>query len=260
MKFKPAAAFCIFFGLAVISVANPDTAKLTNPGALFDSANQAYKKQNYHFAVRLYDSIYQAGYTSANLFYNMGNCYYKLEKIPEAILFYEKAQKYSGFRPDIAYNLSIAEEQITDKINAEKSSLFSKWWNNTVRYFSLQQWGVLSVVLVWATIICIAGFLFLHTNWLNKLSLVSGIVIFFLFAASLILTFERFQYTTGVNHGVVFAPSVYVKSAPDQESKDLFILHSGVKVKLMDELDDWKKIQLPDGKQGWVKKQTLRMI
>jgi len=74
------------------------------------------------------------------------------------------------------------------------------------------------------------------------------------------MTVERHQYTTGQHHAIIFAPSVYVKSAPDTQSKDLFILHAGTKVELANELDDWHKVHLPDGKQGWVKGKSLRVI
>lgn len=233
---------------------------LDNPERLFEKGNKAYRDKAYLEAVKLYDSLYNAGYQSENLFFNLGNAHYQLNQIPESIWFYEKAQKISGYRKDIEYNLSLAQQQIPDKVTTKTSTLFKQWWNTAIRYFSLSSWGMITVILAWVSIFGLAGFLLLPIYWLKRISLTTGILGLAIFALSFLMTVERHQYTNGNQNAVIFDASVYVKSAPDKESEDLFILHGGTKVALKDELDDWRQVRLPDGKQGWIRESTLKPI
>lgn len=231
-----------------------------NPQKIFQKANQVYQEKQFDQAVVLYDSLYQAGYRSPALFFNLGNAYYKANQIPESILFFEKAQKITGYREDIEHNLALAREQIPDRVEAETPSLLTKWWNTAIRYFSASTWGTLSIMLLWVITFAVAGFLFLSVPWLQRLSLFTGILGLVLCIGTVILTVERHQYKTETHQGVIFAPSVYVKSAPDKDSKDLFILHGGTKVALGDELDNWIKVKLADDKKGWIRTKSLKMI
>ncbi len=237
-----------------------DGKSLENPENLFQKANQAYKDKAFDEAIQLYDSLYQASYYSPNLFFNLGNAYYKTDQIPESILFYEKAQKITGYREDIAHNLSLAREQIPDRVEAETPILLKKWWNTAIRYFSPSTWGALSILLLWLFTLAVAGFLFLRTPWLQRLSLFIGILGLVLCVGTSIITFKRHQYTIRANKGVIFSPSVYVKSAPDKDSKELFILHGGTKVALHDKLENWLKVELADDKKGWVRAKTVKVI
>jgi len=245
---------CCFLFTSFITLA------VEKPSQLFQQGNQAYQQQAYEEALTCYDSLYQAGYISPELYFNLGNAYYQLNQMPSAILFYEKAQKISGYRPDVAYNLALAREQIPDNLEKPAAGLFQKWWQTAVRYFSLATWGLLTIVLIWLSLLGIGGFLWLRIPWLQKFMLITGIFALFLFLSSLTLMLGRYNERTATHHGIIFTPSVYVKSAPDAASKDLFILHGGTKVALDNELGQWKKVRLPDGKQGWVRENKLRII
>ncbi len=233
---------------------------LENPERLFQQANQAYQKKHYQKATNLYDSLRKAGYASPNLYFNLGNAYYKLNRMPESILFYEKAQKNSGFREDVTHNLSLAREQIPDDVEMKQSTLLGTWWNNAVRYFSLSTWSKITVVLIWLACLSFAGFLTLIRERLKRLALVTGPIAILLFIGSMVLTAERYQYSTQNHHAVIFSPRVDVKRAPDPKSEKMFILHAGTKVALKNELERWQKIRLPNGEQGWVKENALRTI
>ncbi len=223
-------------------------------------ANDFYKNEQYKKAIETYNTIIEQGYESVGLYYNIGNCYYKLGKLGYAILYYEKALKLNPDDEDVNYNLKIAKAHTVDKIKEVPQIFLVKWWEALLAAFTLQGWAVVSSVFFLFFIVAL-GFYYLTKNIsVKRFSFLSGSVLLPLFLLSLFLLIFKYNREVNTKFGVVIENVVNVKQSPDEKSTDAFIVHEGLKFKIEDSLDGWVKVKLPDGKVGWMKKEFFGEI
>lgn len=215
-------------------------------------ANNFYNQAIYDSALMQYQSVLDAGFESANLYYNMGNTYFKLKDIPSAILYYEKALKINPSDEDILHNLNIANAMIVDKIEVIPQLFFKIWWHTFYTMLPADTWAWISVFLFILTLA--AAFMYLKANLstIRKIAFFSGIILLFLTVASFGLASQKYYYTQQINEAIVFAPTITVKSSPTETSVDLFVLHEGTKVFLLDKTSGWQKIRIANGSVGWL--------
>jgi tetratricopeptide (TPR) repeat protein len=229
--------------------------------AQFDQANQAYRSENYQRCVQIYQSILSQGYENSELYYNLGNAYYKMNNIPAAILQYERARKLSPSDPDIAHNLALANLRVTDKIDAIPELFFINWWHDLVDLRSADQWAWIAIASLWGTVLATA---LLLTNLLpgSVRTIFSALAFAGILFSAVSLTGMAAHSHADKNHhfAIIFSPSVTVKSAPDENSTNLFVLHEGVKIELLDKVSQWSKFKLADGKIGWARSTTFETI
>ena len=227
---------------------------------LFKQGNQHYLKGEYQETIRIFESIYEKGYEGKSLFYNLGNAYYRIGKIGLAILYYEKAKKLSPSDEDINYNLAFANSKIVDKIETLPKFFIFDWWENILALFSISGWTYLSYVF-YLLILCSVGYYyFARSLKTQRISFYSGIFSTLFLILTIIFLIVNLNRELNVSYGVMVEQVVVTKFSPDQNSKDAFIVHEGLKVKAEDTLNDWTKIKLIDGKVGWVKKENLKII
>ncbi|RMG82652.1 MAG: tetratricopeptide repeat protein [Bacteroidetes bacterium] len=223
---------------------------------LFEQANELYKQEKYQEALEKYQAITAADFASAELYYNIGNAYFKLNKIPHAILFYEKALKLKPNDSDIKFNLEIARKQTVDKINAIPPLITTQIYNAVLNLFSSDGWAWLSILCAFAAAVL---FMIYYAKKIQPLLLVSTVVLAF----SLLFVYFSVEQKNRILHSgeaIVFTPTVTVKSEPKLNSTDLFVIHSGLKVKILEEHEDWSKIALEDGNVGWIKNTDYQEI
>lgn len=226
----------------------------------FNLANKAYTEEKYNEAIVFYNKILEKGIVSSDVYFNLGNCYYRLSNFPMAILYYEKAKKINPADSDIELNLKIANTKIIDKIEPIPQLFLVKWWILLTNIFHFDIWALISSI---ATFIF---FIFLFFYLINKTY--SGKKTFFwlsistLFIIILSITFAYNQYSNinKKNEAVVFAPTLTVKSSPDEKGIDKFVIHEGTKVIILDELNNWVKIKIANGSNGWIEKHNLEVI
>jgi tetratricopeptide (TPR) repeat protein len=228
--------------------------------ALFNEANRLYKEQNYEVAIALYDSILKAGYASPELYFNLGNAYFKTGNLAPAILNYERAKKLAPADEDIDFNLRIANLRVVDRVEAVPELFFVRWAKNLVIHFSSDGWATLALILFLVTFIVGAIFLFLKHYLLKRLAFFVALIFLLLSITSAIIAYSQYNYQRESSAGIVFAKNVYVKSSPDAQSTNLFMLHEGIKISLIGADGEWQKIQLADGKVGWMLKSGLQEI
>jgi len=245
---------CIFFLLVAISLLD------ASPSNLFERGNVAYEQKEYQQAIQLYDSLLNQGYYSANLYFNLGNAQYKKGQIAEAIYYYEKAKEITGHRPGIEYNLRMARQQTRDQIEAIPQLFIVRWFNTLVNTFSSKAWATISIIFLWLTLGGAAFYIFFKALAIRKFGFFSSAVFLFLFGICMIMGYQRHQNVHADDEAIVFATNAYIKSTPDVSGTDLFILHEGVKVEVVDQVEAWNQIQLPDGKQGWIKEAAIKRI
>jgi tetratricopeptide (TPR) repeat protein len=197
---------------------------------------------------------------SGELFYNLGNTYYRSGEIALAILNYERALRYIPQDEDLRHNLQLANLLITDRIEPTPRLFFLEFWDDLKNAVSLQgtTWlAYLAYLLVFAflTLMFLA-----RTYLLKKIGMVAALVSLFFFASLLILFVAKLADFTEENEAIVMEPVVTVKNSPDAGSSDAFVLHNGVKVEIVDSVNDWIEIRLADGKVGWIELSTVERI
>jgi tetratricopeptide (TPR) repeat protein len=223
-------------------------------------ADSAYVRGQYQQAISLYESLLEQG-SSADVFYNLGNAYYRTENIPEAVLNYERALLLSPGDRDIRFNLQIARSRTFDKIVPEPEMFFVTWYRSLVSMMSVDGWARTALVALALTIILLLVYLFSDKIWLRKVGFFGGVALFLLFVVANIFAWQQKSDLLHRKGAIVFSPAVTVKSTPAANGTDLFILHEGTKVDITDgSMKDWKEIRIADGKEGWIESKHLRVI
>ena len=223
-----------------------------NADERFEQANEAYNEGLYDQALTGYSAIETEGLESSVLFYNMGNTYYKMKDYPHAILYYEKALKLDPSDEDTRVNLEIANLAVVDKINPIPQSFLKRWWNSLRAAFPADGWAWLGVALFALLLACLFVFLMSRRTGLRKAGFFVGLVALVCLAFSVVFAIESQRRLTRQNEAIVMTPTVTVKSSPSTESVDLFVLHEGTKVWILDSARDRNKIRIADGSVGWL--------
>jgi len=230
------------------------------PQILFDKANSLYQQQEFEKAIEFYHEILSQGYESAEIHYNLGNCYYRLNNLGRAILSYEKALLLKPNDPDIQYNLDLANLRVIDRVSLPPRFFLFEWWDHLLDYFSLMQLTRLLVSLFGLAVFSFISFLFLKKDLLRRYLMILSITLAFVTVFSGYLLYLKSRSFVSHRYGIVLNTTVTAFSAPDEKSTDVFIIHEGLKVRLDDLRYEWVKIGLPDGKSGWIKLNNLGII
>lgn len=229
-------------------------------GDLQKEAASAYIRKDYVAAAQLYEKLLKEQGESADLYYNMGNAYYKADLIPSALLNYERALLLSPGDEEIRRNLEIARLKTVDKITPIDRFLLREWVLSLQMQTGSNGWARTSVVLFLIFMGALSVYFFTSRAWMKKLAFFGGLTVLLLCAMSNYFAYEQKKLLTDRDHAIMFAPSVVVKSTPDNSGTDLFVVHQGTKVSLKDKVGEWTRIQLEDGNNGWVKEDTFQQI
>ena len=227
------------------------------PAELYKTASQQYKAGQFDQAAADYEKILNQGYRSADVYYNLGNCYYKLKTLNKAIVNYERALKLAPQDEDIQHNLTIANAHVVDKIVPVPTLAILNAWNSFVSIKSSNSWAWLAIGFIWLALIFFAIYLFVGIRTvslsLGSLFLIAS-VIFIVFAV------KQSNKEQQADAAILMVTNQYVKSAPDANGNDQFMLHEGVKFQILDRVGEWSKIRLADGKVGWIERSAYEKI
>jgi tetratricopeptide (TPR) repeat protein len=230
------------------------------PDTLVRTGNDLYAKGQYYYAINVYEQVVDSGYGSAELFFNLGNAYYKVNNIALAILNYERAKKMNPWDKDIKHNLAIANARIVDKIDVIPEFFLKSWIAKIVNITSSDYWAILSISAFILFLVLVLIYLFSSRIALKKLSFWLGILIFIISVTSFYSSLKRKQFLTSRNSAIIISPTVTAKSSPDEWGVDLFVIHEGTRVIVMDSIDMWNEIKISDGKRGWINRTDLAKI
>jgi tetratricopeptide (TPR) repeat protein len=223
---------------------------------LFAQANKAYTDGNYQQAADLYEQILQKKLASGEVYFNLGNAYYKLNQIGKAILYYEKAKIYLAGDEALEQNLKIARLKIVDKIEPVPVLFLVDWWNALINVFTFTTLAWTCFGFFVLTFFWLAIYLLVNRNLFRRLTWITASV----FLILLVLFIGKiYQFETS-RYGIIFADKIPVVGEPTLTGQELFILHQGTKVEINRNLDGWYEISLADGKTGWVKADGLEII
>ncbi len=226
----------------------------------FETAGLQYQKADYKGAIESYSRILKSGFVAPEVYYNLGNCYYKTNNIPEAILNYERGLKLSPKDEDLQFNLRLANLKVVDKIQSVDQIFFKRWMEGISHFFTTDSAARYAIIFMWLAMIVLALFVISWNSVFKRIFFYVGVVFFFSSIAFYLISNYRYNAINATTAGIVFNPSVYVKSAPEDKSTDLFILHEGTKVQILDNVGNWKKIRLMNNNEGWVKAESLEVI
>ena len=226
----------------------------------FEQANQVYRNASFEQAVTMYEQILSSGRESAELYYNLGNAYFKMQNMPGAILNYERALRLAPGDEDARYNLRLANLRVIDKIEPVPELFFVEWWEGLLSMFSAEGWGMAAIAALWCSALAAALMIATRSFIVQRSMLAILAAALALSALTLTSAIQQGHLEDVPHDAIVFFASVPVKSAPDKQSTDLFVLHEGVKVELLDEVGIWRKIRLADGKVGWLPLEALTVI
>ena len=226
----------------------------------FNQGVTLFTSGNYKDALQVWTDIYNTGYRSASLNYNIGNAYFKLNNIPGAILFYERAYLLKPADENINYNLQIARTLIVDRFQEIPELFFVKWYNFISLFLSANNWAIISITAFILSLLFLSVYIY-SSNYHHKVAGFWIAVFFFVFTlASLAFAIRNKSLVYDSHEAIISSPLVSGKSSPDTSGTDLFVLHEGTRVSVEDEVGDWLEIRLSDGNKGWVPVNSLNKI
>lgn len=225
-----------------------------------NKANKAYKEGFFENAASIYEEVIKKGYASSELYYNLGNAYFKSGEIPLAILNFERAKRLDPTNEDIAYNLQVANNRIIDKIDQLPALFYEKWWDSLKQLLSADGWAIATLALAFIFFIILAFFLLSRSLKVRKALLAVSMVVLTINILTFILSVQSYSEAKDSKEAIVFSATLPVKSSPEETGVDLFVIHEGLKVTITDELSEWKEIKIANGSKGWVKNEALVLI
>lgn len=228
--------------------------------ALFAKANALYAKAKYTDALNTYRKLAEDGYQSAAIYFNMGNASYKNGDLASAILYYEKAHKLSPGDEDINFNLKYANLKTTDKVEEAPEFFLNKWWKGIILSFSLKALSVWSIIFVLAASGILILYFFAEAVAIKKTAFYTAVALFLVGAGAIFVANRQLNYFDDHRQAIIFSGSVNVKNGPVDQSGTLFVLHDGTKVDVLENNNEWLKIRLANGSEGWIRQSAAKEI
>ncbi len=224
------------------------------------NADDEYAKGNYQQAIKDYQEILKTG-VSSEIYYNLGNAYYRTDNITQALLAYERALQLSPGDNDIRFNLQYARSKTIDKITPETEMFFVTWYNSLVNFTSVDRWANTAIVSIVMALLLILVFLFAPQMWARKSGFYGSAVFLLLFAFANLFAFQQKHELETKQGAIVIAPTVNVKKTPAASGTDIFVIHEGTRVDITDRgMKQWRGIKLADGREGWLKTSQIEEI
>ena len=233
---------------------------LTAQESAFKEAEVAYKQENYARAIELYEALLKNSGDSYEIYYNLGNAYYKKNKIAPAILNYERALLLNPGDGDIRFNLAMSRLRTTDKIEPVGEFFWVKWFRTVRNVLNVDVWASVGIVCFVLFIGCLTLFIFSIWMRLKKIGFYTGIFLLVLVVFANVFAWSQKKALITRDVAIIFAPTITIKSSPDVSGTDLFVLHEGTKVQIKSTLGEWYEIRLEDGKEGWIPQKELERI
>jgi tetratricopeptide (TPR) repeat protein len=224
------------------------------------SADKAFKENKFKQAIADYKKVIDMGYESANLYRSLGDAYFRSNDFAPAILYYEKSLRIDPNNETTEYNLRVAQSKIADKINPLPQPFYQRVWQGGQKLFNLDVWGIVIIIFFALLLVCTALFLLAAKPQYRRIAFWAGFLMLVMGIASSMLATASYQNKHARQEAIIFNPSVSVKSSPDDASTDIFVIHEGTGVEILDRIGDWYEIQISNGNTGWIRSSVLQII
>jgi tetratricopeptide (TPR) repeat protein len=228
---------------------------------LFDEANALYNDGKYAEAIDKYEAILDSGQHSAELYFNLGNANYKLNNIAPSIYYYEKALLLNPEDKDIKNNLvGYAQNMTIDAIDTVPQVGFARIINNVVNTFKKDTWAIMAIAGVMVFVILFLLYHFSYATTRKRIAFIVSVFSFFFACFSVSMAFQKDQLEKNDNPAVVFAQESRVMAEANRTSEEVFRLHEGTKVQVIESYEGWNKIKLSDNSTGWIPSKDIKLI
>lgn len=246
--------------VALLLLAAPAAQAQNNVDSLWNRAGEAFAAGQWQNALNYYQMIEGEHLESADLYYNLGNTCFKLDDIAHAILYYERALKLDPTHADAAHNLEIVRQMTLDKIDVVPDFILVSWFRHLRQGLSADAWAWITLALA-----ALVGVLFLlfrlgGSSALRTVSFIAGCVFAVLTVFTFVFSLQQKHAITRQDSAIVTTPVCSVKSSPAEGGKTVFVLHEGTKVRILDNVGDFAKVEIADGRQGWAQTSTFEVI
>lgn len=239
------------------------TFALRGEDAVIDKFNEGisyYNAGSYEEALEVWNTLYLTGYRSAELNYNIGNAYFKLNNIPQSILFYERAYLLKPADENINYNLQIARTLVVDRFQEIPELFFVRWYNFVALLRSTNTWAKTGLISFVLCLIFLSLYIYTSRHRYKVIGFWLAVFLLFSSVTSMAFSFRNRSLVLNSQKAIISNPIVNGKSSPDDSGTDLFVLHEGTKVSIEDKVGEWLEIRLSDGNVGWVPVNSLNII
>lgn len=226
----------------------------------FEKGNSLYQKGKYEEAIAEYETILNSKKESAELYFNLANCYYKLNKVAPAIFNYEKALVLNPNDDEIQNNLAFAHKMTIDEIKVIPKVGFAKLLRDFTGAFHYNTWAWITVSLSGVFLLFFIGYYFSQLTLSKRIFFIGMFLLVFLILLSALAAIFEKSHFENERPAIVFAEITQVKSEPKASSSDVFLLHEGAKVYLHESIENWVKIELTDGSEGWIERSAIRSV
>jgi len=227
---------------------------------LFNKATEAYNKGRYDEAISYYEQILESGRHSAAVYFNLGNSYYKKNEIAPSIYYYEKALLLEPGDPETRNNLRFAQNMTLDAIPPLPQTDLQRLYRRLIFALSLDGWAYAGIFFVLLFVGAYLFFLGSDTPNRKRIGLITSLTSLMLAVVCTSLSYLQYRAYRKDQPAIVFAREIPVRSEPNERSTSAFLLHEGAKVKVLDSLNEWRKIQLADGQNGWITAESIRLL
>ena len=224
---------------------------------LIVQGNKAYTIGNYQQAVEKYKQVLAQGFISSELYYNLGNSYYKMNLLAPSVLNYERALLLTPSDEDILYNLELVNQLVVDKLEYLPEFFMKRWMQSFASLFSSDIWAIVSMVSFIVFLIFLSIFLYTRSVGMKKMMFWLAFIFIIISSTSFLTSKKQLNKIINPENAIVFTSSITVKSSPNQSGTDLFVLHEGTKVGIKSIDGDWTEIKLSDGSVGWLKSSDI---
>lgn len=227
---------------------------------LFEQGNTLYNSGKYAEAIEKYQAILETGNHSEALYFNLANSHYKLSHIAPSIYYYEKALQLAPNDQDIKNNLAFAKNMTIDDVEVIPVAGFSKLLKNISDIMSFDSWAKLAVGSVIMFVIIFLIYYMTYSTIKKRFAFITSNIFLFLAVISLVIAFHKFNVAKRDKPAIIFAQETVIKSEPNNRSQELFRLHEGTKIQIIDTVSQWKEIKLTDGKTGWIENEDIKAL
>ena len=258
---------CLLIGLGMFgmlsasssAMAQEAPAKSETIQSLKQKADDAYSKGKYLDAIESYEAALKKG-KSANLYYNLGNAYYRTDNVTRAIINYEKARLLAPGDDDIIHNLEVARSKTIDNIQPGEKIFFKVWYENIKTSMGIDTWATLSLVSLVVALLLFLVYLFVKNMMLRKVAFYLSVALVIVFILGNVFASQLKDYTTNSKCAVIVSPTATAKKTPTEQGADACILHEGTRGDVIDALKGWYEIRLADGTEGWISEKDVEVI
>jgi tetratricopeptide (TPR) repeat protein len=224
----------------------------SNTDDLLKKAEQSYDSKNYKEAIKDYEKLIGEGYNSYQLYFNLGNAYYRNNELGKAIYYYELARKAEPNDEDVRINLGIASSKTIDKIDSKENFFISAVKTNVLSTFTTKTWAIFTIICLVLACVLFFTFVISSITMLKRLAFLTSCVLFLSFLITYFLGYSAVKTRYENKFAIILAKEIKIMNEPTAMAKSKFTLHEGTKIRVVENNGDWLLIKLDNGNEGWV--------